>query len=179
MTREDAISREWLKTAIHNFYYGLKHTPTEEDIQAYIDAAPSVSYSEKTNRCEDAVSRRDVLDGLASIAKAKARSDAQKAMMGRTMFFVEQLPPVSTEKTGRWIPVSEGLPKSAGVYIVTREFTDGFEYADLTDACYFDGTSTWHNDNRINHGREYVDKKIKAWMPLPEPYEPQESEVQE
>lgn len=44
---EDAISREWLKTAIHNFYYGLKHTPTEEDIQAYIDAAPSVS-TEKT-----------------------------------------------------------------------------------------------------------------------------------
>lgn len=44
---EDAISREWLKTAIHNFYYGLKHIPTEEDIQAYIDAAPSVS-TEKT-----------------------------------------------------------------------------------------------------------------------------------
>lgn len=38
----DLISREWLKTAIHNFYYGLKHTPTEEDIQAYIDVAPSV-----------------------------------------------------------------------------------------------------------------------------------------
>ena len=70
----------------------------------------------------------------------------------------------------RWIPVSEGLPKSAGIYIVTREFTDGFECADLADACYFDGTSTWHDDNRINHGREYVDKKIKAWMPLPEPY---------
>lgn len=69
-----------------------------------------------------------------------------------------------------WIPVSERLPESAGVYIVTREFTDGFECADLTDACYFDGTSTWHNDNRINHGRAYVDKEIKAWMPLPEPY---------
>lgn len=76
----------------------------------------------------------------------------------------------------RWIPVSERLPKNAGVYIVTREFTDGFECADLTDACYFDGTSTWHNDNRINHGREYVDKKIKAWMHLPSPYELQESE---
>lgn len=38
----DAISREWLKIAIHNFYYGLKHTPTEEDIQVYIDAAPLV-----------------------------------------------------------------------------------------------------------------------------------------
>ena len=73
------------------------------------------------------------------------------------------------EQTG-WIPVSERLPKSNGVYIVTREFNDGFERSDLTDACYFDGTSTWHDDNRINHGREYVDKKIKAWMTLPEPY---------
>ena len=43
MSKDDAISRDWLKTAIHNFYYGLKHTPSEEDIQAYIDAAPSVT----------------------------------------------------------------------------------------------------------------------------------------
>lgn len=70
----------------------------------------------------------------------------------------------------KWIPVSERLPESSGVYIVSRWFTDGFEEVILTDACYFDGTSTWHNDNRINHGREYVDKKIVAWMPLPEPY---------
>jgi hypothetical protein len=50
----DAISREWLKTAIHNFYYGLQHTPTEEDIQAYIDAAPSVG-TEKAERWEGEV----------------------------------------------------------------------------------------------------------------------------
>lgn len=49
----DLISREWLKTAIHNFYYGLNHIPAEEDIQAYIDAAPSVS-TEKTGRWEKA-----------------------------------------------------------------------------------------------------------------------------
>lgn len=36
------ISREYLQTAIHNFFYGLNHTPTEEDIQRYIEAAPSV-----------------------------------------------------------------------------------------------------------------------------------------
>lgn len=81
-----------------------------------------------------------------------------------------------SDNPNRWIPVSERLPESSGVYIVTREFSDGFECADLTDACYFDGTSTWHNDNRINHGREYVDKKIKAWMPLPEPYETESEE---
>jgi len=54
------------------------------------------------------VSRQAVLDGLASIAKVKARSDAQKSLMGRIMFFVEQLPPVSPkEKTGYWIDHSD------------------------------------------------------------------------
>ena len=84
---------------------------------------------------------------------------------------IESLPPAQPIRPkGEWIPVSERLPESSGVYIVTREFNDGFECADLTDACYFDGTGTWHNDNRINHDRAYVDKKIKAWMPLPEPF---------
>ena len=45
--------------------------------------------------CGDAISRQTVLDGLASIAKAKAKSDAQKALMGRVMFFTEHLPPVT------------------------------------------------------------------------------------
>lgn len=37
----DLISREFLQTAIHNFFNGLNHTPTEEDIQRYIEVAPS------------------------------------------------------------------------------------------------------------------------------------------
>lgn len=59
-------------------------------------------------RMDDLIQRQAVLDELASIAKAKAKSDAQKAMMGRTMFFVEQLPSVSTEKTGRWKKIKSG-----------------------------------------------------------------------
>lgn len=47
---EDCVSREWLKTAIHNFYHGLKHIPTEEDIQAYIDVAPSVNPHTRTEQ---------------------------------------------------------------------------------------------------------------------------------
>ena len=39
----DLISRAWIKEAIHNFFTGLVHTPTEEDIQAYLDVAPSVA----------------------------------------------------------------------------------------------------------------------------------------
>lgn len=50
---------------------------------------------------DDLISRQAVIDGLASIAKAKARSDAQKSLMGRVMFFTEKLPSVSTETTNR------------------------------------------------------------------------------
>ena len=76
-----------------------------------------------------------------------------------------------------WIPVSERLPNSSGVYIITRKFNDGFECKDLTEACYFD-SSTWYGDNRINHKREYIERKIIAWMPLPEPFK-SESEDKE
>ena len=46
----------------------------------------------------DLISREAVLDGLASIAKAKAKSDAQKSLMGRVMFFTEQLPSVEPDR---------------------------------------------------------------------------------
>lgn len=66
----------------------------------------------------------------------------------------------------RWIPCSERLPKVADCYAVTRK-----SGSDLTvSACYFDGINTWHNDNWINHERNYL-TDIVAWMPLPEePY---------
>ncbi len=53
------ISSEWLKNAIHNFYKGLNHEPTEEDIQAYIDAAPPVK-----PQPDDAISRQEILNKI-------------------------------------------------------------------------------------------------------------------
>ena len=55
--------------------------------------------------CEDAISRQAVLDGIAIIAKAKAKSDAQKSLMGRVLFFTEHLPPVTLQ------PKTETLDK--------------------------------------------------------------------
>ena len=71
----------------------------------------------------------------------------------------------------RWIPVSERLPKSCGMYIVTRKIYDCPDTAPIimSDESWFDGQNTWHNDNRINHKRGYLSDVI-AWMPLPEPY---------
>jgi hypothetical protein len=118
--RCDLISREWLKTAIHNFYYGLKHTPTEEDIQAYIDVAPSIS----------------------------------------------------TEKTGRWIPVSERLPEE-NEYIgdVCKYYLIQDEYGDM------------HVAHLSNVGWIPMDSlkaivgEVIAWMPLPQPYKGESEEL--
>ena len=78
-----------------------------------------------------------------------------------------------------WIPVSERLPKSNGVYVVSRWFSDGEESAILTDANYYDGNGDWYDDNRINWGRDSVTDKIVAWMPLPEPYKAESEGVSE
>ena len=57
----------------------------------------------KDEQSGDLISRQAMLDGLASIAKVKARSDAQKSLMGRVMFFTEHLSPVTPQpKTGYW-----------------------------------------------------------------------------
>lgn len=73
-----------------------------------------------------------------------------------------------------WIPVSERLPKIADVYRVTRYYPNNVMNPNyLVDACCFDGSNTWYNDNRINHERDYANNVI-AWQENPEPYEPQE-----
>lgn len=62
--------------------------------------------------CEDCISRQKMLDGLASIAKAKAKSDAQKALMGRVMFFTEQLPSVKPKYTDEEIDRAQAVEQA-------------------------------------------------------------------
>ena len=76
----------------------------------------------------------------------------------------------SSENPNKWIPCSERLPNFAGVYLVTRYFPNNvMNPTYLVDACFFDGTDTWHNDNRINHDRKYL-TNVVAWLEEPEPY---------
>lgn len=79
----------------------------------------------------------------------------------------------STKKNQGWVPCSERLPKTNGVYQITRELKVGEDIYRISGSAYFDGQDTWHNDNRVNHGREYL-KDIVAWKPLQEPYNPEE-----
>ena len=96
---EDAVSRDCDKCVYYDD--GANHEACDE---CFADEYEHPNFKPKTQHCDDCISRQAVLNGLASIAKVKARSDAQKSLMGRIMFFVEQLPPVTPkEKTGRWI----------------------------------------------------------------------------
>jgi len=71
----------------------------------------------------------------------------------------------------QWISCSERLPRVADCYVVTRQIGSDL----IVSACYFDGINNWHDDNWINHERNYL-TDIVAWMPLPEPYKEEEQD---
>lgn len=78
--------------------------------------------------------------------------------------FIQNMP-----KVGEWVPCSDRLPNTNGVYNVTRKISEGEYKFYISDSAYFDGQDTWHADNRMNHGREYL-QDVVAWKSLDEPY---------
>ena len=76
---------------------------TIKNIMEWTDNQPTIEPRQVTGKLNDCISRQMMLDGLASIAKAKAKSDAQKSLMGRIIFFTEHLPSVQPQRMrGRW-----------------------------------------------------------------------------
>ena len=74
----------------------------------------------------------------------------------RCIEIVSNAPTIDAEP--QWIPVSERLPKVAGLYIVTDSKGDVVRFI-------FENTET---------SREYWRRCAKAWMPLPRHYEVEE-----
>ena len=71
-----------------------------------------------------------------------------------------------------WIPVSERLPKP-GEYVgdVAKYYLVQNEYGDMMVARYT-RNEYWEQIYQLKH----ISDEIVAWMPLPAPFEPQESE---
>ena len=83
----------------------------------------------------------------------------------------------------KWIPVSERLPED-GTYLVTVERIAGKPRIDIksfakdlnkVDEFDFPKQKWGWYDYDSEYGY-WEDTKVIAWMPLPKPYEPQESE---
>ena len=72
----------------------------------------------------------------------------------------------------KWIPVSERLPEDRREVLVTAYWHETYQ---VMMASYFDDDLWWCVP--FNNCGEHMQRlKPKAWMPLPKPYKPQESE---
>ena len=87
MTRENAIK------ILNDYDINFERNTAEEVAEAHEMAIEAL----EAQSSEDCISRKAAIDGLASIAKAKAKSDTQKSLMGRVMFFTEHLPSVTPQ----------------------------------------------------------------------------------
>ena len=87
---------------------------------------------------------------IGDIVDSEAEFDA---WFERMVWHVEECNRLADRPTG-WIPVSERLPGKDGCYLVSTTGTNN----DVIDIAYYI-EGLWHKASRI-----------KAWMPLPEPY---------
>lgn len=70
----------------------------------------------------------------------------------------------------KWISVKDKLPNCNGCYLVFRPHYYDEDHGAVT-LCYFDGTDTWHDNDRVDFERILSPTDVTHWMPLPEPPE--------
>lgn len=186
MTREEAIneyivpaiSRTWNDGRCKEILEALEQEPCT--VTEFADRCMECGkiLGDMIKSCDDCVSRQAAIDTIESWLSCDDYNDAERNIMRAMQSVLYDLPSVNpakkvsrSENPNKWIPVSERLPESCGMYIVTRKIYDCPDTAPIimSDESWFDGQNTWHNDNRINHDRRYLSDVI-AWMPLPEPY---------
>ena len=134
--------------------------------------------STRAQQTEDAISREDALMVLTG-----EWTEITDEIIHRFIKRIKVLPSVTPKQ--RWFPVSERLPEEYGEYLITwttsqskRPFI-GISEGEITSE--YD-----HEHNRFkfewlleDYVKNYPDVKVLAWMPLPEPFEPQEREDKE
>lgn len=97
-----------------------------------------------------------------------AEYDTETIHIDRLIDEIDNLPSVTPQEP-RWIPVTEGLPASYKEVLITNGTVTCIGWISPTDRC-------WRSDSESKYDIYY---DTVAWMPLPKPYEPQESEVEE
>lgn len=122
--------------------------------------------------CTDAVSREAVLNAICDYVAFEEYEDKSHTFTIRPLTKrIKQLPSV-TQKSGKWILVKKGLPEDKTHVLTTIKVPNRIAHA---RSSWYEG-GFFHNDNGDTW--RATDREVIAWMPLPEPYEPQESEEQ-
>lgn len=108
--------------------------------------------------CEDAISRQAAIDAIRRIRMCKCSTNEVEAV-AECLRVVEALPSVQPKQN--WTPVSKRLPNFNDIVLAS---TDS-DYPELeVILTVYNGEEFWFNG------------KIKAWMPIPEPYEAESEE---
>lgn len=136
------------------------------------------SVQPKQTECEDAISRKYAIDAVADLFEISEYPhpypQGKPIRLRDIKEKLKQLPPVTPQpKTGHWISVNERLPEKAFGCLVTVEEDDihGEPHKVIyPDFVGYDG-ETWNDADG-----EVIPFDVIAWMPLPELFEPQESE---
>ena len=120
---------------------------------------------ERGDMTDDAISRQAVLDRK-YVVEVKNMWHMTEEIEVVNVDDIKALPPVKPQEP-KWIPVSERLPEEEGksVLVYAPEYNNIY--------CAYLESDTWFIFGSYG---TYAVANVIAWMPLPEPYEPQESE---
>ena len=88
------------------------------------------------------------------------------------MEYIDKIPSVNPQPKTGWISVSERLPENSGNYLITYCLRDEME---TQEAVY---VKDEEEDKWLDITGIEITLAVIAWMPLPLPFEPQESEEQ-
>lgn len=77
--------------------------------------------------------------------------------------YINRIEAIDAYKATRWIPVTEQLPETDEMMLVSCRSKKGV--SSVNRAYYFNGS--WHGSGSMSG--------VTAWMPLPEPYEEEDN----
>ena len=98
---------------------------------------------------------------IASLSKL-ARSDAQKSLMGRVLYIIDQMPTITMPQ---WIKAEERLPERNNEVLIYLPEYDIVEMAALFSYPSMNSREWVQNEDA------YKLNEVSHWMPLPEPPE--------